>query len=89
MIHLFTSMPLCLLLAAYLLELAEDRQLSVATISVCKHRSLTVTSPRNPSNTIRIFSSGAYLRLVAAFTLRTNDLVSSLRSWGGLCFTHL
>ena len=49
--------------------------------SACKHRSLTVTSRRNPPNTIRIFSSGAYLRLVAAFTLRTNDLVSSLRSW--------
>ena len=49
--------------------------------SAGKHRSLTVTSRRNPSNTIRIFSSGAYLRLIAAFTLRTNDLVSSLRSW--------
>ena len=28
---------------------------------------------------MRIFSSGAYLRRVAAFTVRTKDLVSSLR----------
>ena len=44
------------------------------------HRSLTVTSRRNPSSTIRIFSSGVYLRRVAVLTLRTKDLVSSVRS---------
>ena len=45
------------------------------------HRSLTVTSRRKPSRTTRIFSSGVYLRRVAAFTVRTKDLVSSLRCW--------
>ena len=44
------------------------------------HRSLTVTSRRNPSSTMRIFSSGEYLRRLAAFTMRTKDLVSSVRS---------
>ena len=44
------------------------------------HRSLTVTSRRNPSSTIRIFSSRVYLRRVAVLTLRTEDLVSSVRS---------
>ncbi len=45
------------------------------------HRSLTVTSRLKPSRTTRIFSSGVYLRRVAAFTVRTKDLVSSLRCW--------
>ena len=36
---------------------------------------------RKPSRTTRIFSSGVYLRRVAAFTVRTKDLVSSLRPW--------
>ena len=45
-----------------------------------RHRSLTVTSRRNPSSTIRIFSSGVYLRRVAVFTVRTKDSVSRLRS---------
>ena len=44
------------------------------------HRSLTVNSRRNPSSTIGIFSSGVYLRRVAVLTLRTKDLVSSVRS---------
>ena len=34
----------------------------------------------NPSSTIRIFSSGVYLRRVAVFTVRTKDSVSRLRS---------
>ena len=45
-----------------------------------RHRSLTVTSRRNPSSTMRIFSSGVYLRRAADFTVRTKDLVSSVRS---------
>ena len=45
-----------------------------------RHRSLTVTSRRNPSSTIRIFSPGVYLRRVAVFTVRTKDSVSWLRS---------
>ena len=45
-----------------------------------RHRSLTVTSRRNPSSPIRIFSSGVYLRRVAVFTVRTKDSVSRLRS---------
>ena len=44
------------------------------------HRSLTVTSRRKPSSTIRIFPSGVYLRPVAALTVRTNDLAASVRS---------
>ena len=44
------------------------------------HRSLTVTSRRKPSSTIRIFSSGVYLRRVAALTVRTKDLAASVRS---------
>ena len=39
-----------------------------------------MTSLRNPSSTITIFSSGVYLRRLAAFTVRTKDLVSSVRS---------
>ena len=39
-----------------------------------------MTSRRNPSSTIRIFPSGVYLRRVAVLTLRTKDLVSSVRS---------
>ena len=35
-----------------------------------------------PSRTIRIFSSEVYLRRAAAFTVRTKDLVCSLRSSG-------
>ena len=46
-----------------------------------RHRSLTVTSRRNPSSTMRIFSSGVYLRRPADFTVRTKDLVSSVRSY--------
>ena len=45
-----------------------------------RHRSLTVTSRRKPSRTIRIFSSGVYLRRVMDLTRRTKDLVSWLRS---------
>jgi hypothetical protein len=45
-----------------------------------RHSLLTATSRRNPSSTIRILSSGVYLRRVAAFTVRTNDLVSWLRA---------
>ena len=45
-----------------------------------RHRSFTVTSRRNPSRTIRIFSSGMYLRRVAALTRLTKDLVCSVRS---------
>ena len=45
-----------------------------------RHRSLTVTSRRKPSSTIRIFSSGVYLRRVAALTVRTKDLAASVRS---------
>ena len=45
-----------------------------------RHRSLTVTSRRKPSSTMRIFSSGLYLRRVTDLTLRTKDLVSWLRS---------
>ncbi len=44
------------------------------------HRSLTVTSRRNPSRTMRIFSSAVYLRRAAVLTLRTKDLASSVRS---------
>ena len=44
------------------------------------HRSLTVTSRRNPSSTIRIFSSDVCLYQVTAFTLRTKDFASSVRS---------
>ena len=45
-----------------------------------RHRSLTVTSRRKSSRTMRIFSSGMYLRRVAALTRRTKDLASSVRS---------
>ena len=45
-----------------------------------RHSSLTVTSLRNPSSTMRIFSSDVCLCLVTAFTLRTKDLASSVRS---------
>ena len=45
-----------------------------------RHRSFTVTSRRKPSRTTRIFSSGVYLRRVAALTRRTKDLVCSVRS---------
>ena len=45
-----------------------------------RHRSLTVTSRRNPPSTMRIFSSDVCLCRVTAFTLRTKDLASSLRS---------
>ncbi len=44
------------------------------------HRSLTVASQRNPSSTMRIFSSGVYLRRVAVLTLLRKDLASSVRS---------
>ena len=44
------------------------------------HSSLTGTSLRNPSITMRIYSSDVCLGLVAAFTLRTKDLASSVRS---------
>ena len=40
-----------------------------------RHRSLTVTSQRKPSSTMRIFSSGLYLRRVTDLTRRTKDLV--------------
>ena len=46
-----------------------------------RHNSLTATSRRNPSNTMRIFSSDVCLCRVAAFTLRTKDLASSVRSF--------
>ena len=45
-----------------------------------RHRSLTVTSRRKPSSTMRIFSSEVYLRRVMDLTRRTKDLVSWLRS---------
>ena len=45
-----------------------------------RHSSLTVTSRRNPSSTMRIFCSDVCLCLVAAFTLRAKDLASSVRS---------
>ena len=45
-----------------------------------RHRSLTVTSRRNPSSTIRTLSSGVYLRRVAVFTVRKKASVSRLRS---------
>ena len=54
-----------------------------------------MTSRRKPSKTMRIFSSGVYLRRVAALTWRTNERVSSLRrsatlalsvsGWGHFC----
>ena len=45
-----------------------------------RHRSDTVASRRNPSSTIRIFSSGVYLRRVALRTLRMKDCVARVRS---------
>ena len=42
-----------------------------------RHRSFTVTSRRNPSKTMRIFSSGVYLRRVAALTMRTKERTGS------------
>ena len=45
-----------------------------------RHNSLTVTSRRKPSRTMRIFSSEVYFLRVAARTCRTNRLVSSVRS---------
>ena len=45
-----------------------------------RHRSFTVTSRRKPSRTMRIFSSGVYLRRVSVLTRITKDLVSSVRS---------
>ncbi len=44
-----------------------------------RHRSLTVDLRRNPSSTMRIFSSGVYLRRVTLVTARTKDSVSRLR----------
>ena len=52
-----------------------------------RHRSLTVTSRRKPSSTIRIFSSGVYLRLVAALTVLTKDLAASVRSSAAVALT--
>ena len=44
------------------------------------HRSLTVTSRRKPSSTMRILSSGVYLRRAADLTVRTKHLAACVRS---------
>ena len=41
----------------------------------------------DPSNTMRIFSSGVYLRRVAVFAVRTKDSVSWLRSRAATAFS--
>ena len=48
-------------------------------MAVALHRSLTVTSRRKPSSTMRIFSSGVYLRRAAVLAVRTKDLVAFVR----------
>ena len=45
-----------------------------------QHRSFTVTSRRKPSSTMWIFSSGVYLRRVAALIRRTKAWACSVRS---------
>ena len=50
------------------------------------HRSLTVTSRRKPSSTIRIFSSGVYLRRVAALTVRDEGPGRLCTLISGHCF---
>ena len=63
-------------LLACLHELLGPSVVGVGLIPSRRHRLLTVASRRNPSSTMRIFSSAVYLRRVVVLTLRTKRLDS-------------